>query len=213
MKFSNIQRVNNAWSQCFKLCLEALTYGSLGISAVILNEKGDIISQGRNQIFDNYESCNAIKNSCVSHAEINALANLPEEYKNKKGLTLFTTVEPCPMCMGAIVMSSIRDVMIASCDPWAGSVRLLEKDWYLSQKKIQVQYATGIVEQLFFILHLIKFHTQLTYDKRSHFLLMFEDAHPRLYSQSKKLYANKYFMDAIHNGDEEKILEYIKSCQ
>ena len=116
------------WSECFKLCVDGINNGSFGIACIITNNNGKIISKGRNQLFDNKRSCNKIKNTVVSHAEINALAGLPNNEKNNRKLTLYSTVEPCPMCIGAIVMSKVKNIVIAMKDNWAGGIGLLKKD-------------------------------------------------------------------------------------
>ena len=143
------------WTECVNLCLESLQAGSLAIAAVITDADGMIISRGRNQLFDAEESCNAVRNTLVSHAEINALANLPMPYRTARDLTLFTTVEPCPMCMGALAMSRIRNISVASQDLYAGATRLLEKDWYLAQKKFRVEFQKSEIEKTFTILHFV----------------------------------------------------------
>lgn len=143
----------NVWDECINLALEAYNAGSFGIAAIIVDKNGEVVAKGRNQLGDNLNSCNAIKMTPIAHAEINALNNLPPERQKDRELTLYTTVEPCPMCTGAVVMSRIRQVMVGSADPWAGAIRLLDKDWYLKQKGISVVFEQGKVEELCFALH------------------------------------------------------------
>ena len=38
---------------------------------------------------------------------------------------VYTTTEPCPLCMGALYMSGVRGLRFTSRDPWAGSANLL----------------------------------------------------------------------------------------
>jgi hypothetical protein len=51
---------------------------------------------------------------------------------------LYTTTEPCPMCMGMLYMSGLRTLHYAARDPWAGSINMLGTTWYLSRKPIKV---------------------------------------------------------------------------
>ena len=67
--------------------------------------------------------------------------------------TLFTTVEPCPMCMGAIIMSRIKNVVIASKDPHAGSMNYTNFSDYSKSKEIHYYFIKGKVEKVFFMLH------------------------------------------------------------
>lgn len=141
------------WNVSLKLALEAYNAGSMGIAAAIYDSQGNLVAQGRNQLKDNLDSGNALKMTSLAHAEMNALNNLPLARQKERDLILYTTVEPCPMCLGAVVMSRIRKVMIGSADPWAGSMGLLEKDEYLQKKKIEAKFESGKVEELCFALH------------------------------------------------------------
>ena len=143
----------DVWDLCLDLCLEAINAGSLGISAVIVDPSGGVVAKGRNQLFDDADSCNMIRNTVVSHAEINALANLPPEHRANRDLTIYTTVEPCPMCMGALSVSRVRRVVIASKDDHTGATRLIEKDEYLKSRGFQITFIGGEYERLFFVLH------------------------------------------------------------
>jgi tRNA(adenine34) deaminase len=58
-------------------------------------------------------ACNTVKadNDPTAHAEINAIRQLPVEMKSQSDeMTLYSTCEPCPMCMGAILYAGIGRV-------------------------------------------------------------------------------------------------------
>ncbi|RPJ83195.1 MAG: nucleoside deaminase [Deltaproteobacteria bacterium] len=59
----------------------------------------------------------------VDHAEIIALRNLCEQKlpMEKNGLTIYTTMEPCLMCLGAIILSGIPKIVYAYEDVMGGS--------------------------------------------------------------------------------------------
>lgn len=150
------------WALCFDLAVEAFAAGSVGIAAVIVDQEGAMISKGRNQLRDSLDSCNSIKRTPIAHAEINAINAIPLKHQQRRDLTIYTTVEPCPMCLGALVMSSIRRIRIASRDPYAGSIKLLEKDWYLKKKGMNVKFERGKIEEVFFILHYLSMKRDLS---------------------------------------------------
>lgn len=149
----NLNALPEPWQICLQLALEGYNAGSLGIAAVIVDKTGKVIARGRNQLYDDAESCSAIRMTPVAHAEINAINNLPPEYQDDWGLTLYTTVEPCPMCLGAVAMSKIRSIQVGCADAHAGATILLTQNAYLQQKNIAVNFAGGEVEKLCFVLH------------------------------------------------------------
>ncbi len=153
-RVGSVESLNlGVWDQCINLALEAYNAGSVGIAAIVVDKSGKLVAKGRNQLNDDLDSGNIIKMTSIAHAEMNALNNIPRERQQDRELVLYTTVEPCPMCLGAIVMSKIRKVIIGSADPYTGSVQLLEKDDYLRKKGITVEFAQGKGEEMCFALH------------------------------------------------------------
>jgi len=146
--------MNKIWNKCFQLTVDSFRAGNLAIASVITNSNYSIISMGTNQAINNHGSINKISNSSVAHSEINAIYNLPKKHAQRGDLILFTTVEPCPMCLGAIAMSRIRSIHIASRDTWAGSANLLKKTSYLKGKEIFVTFNNDTsIERFFLLLH------------------------------------------------------------
>ena len=87
---------------------EAGKAGEYPIGAVVVLD-GEIISRGRARHRE-------IK-SQLSHAELNALLNGGEKlWTDYKHAILFTTVEPCPMCLGATVMADVPHIIYALND-------------------------------------------------------------------------------------------------
>lgn len=93
----------------------AAKYGEVPIGAVIVKD-GEIISSGRNM--------REKKNNALHHAEIIAI----DRACKKTGAwrltdcTLYVTMEPCPMCAGAIVNSRIKRVVFGCYDKKAGAL-------------------------------------------------------------------------------------------
>ena len=66
--------------------------------------------------------------------------------------TVYTTVEPCPQCAGAVTMSGIRGLSFAAPDPWAGCAELLTTHPYMVGKGMQVRRAPADVVRVSLIL-------------------------------------------------------------
>lgn len=110
------------WKRIFELEWEAICEGSKAIAAVIVNEKGEIISEGRNQTSE----C-SVPNPATAHAEAEAIRNLDvSKYPYPKNYTLYAGLEPCIMCMGTLVMGHIRNVVIAARDDFGGAMNLIQ---------------------------------------------------------------------------------------
>jgi tRNA(adenine34) deaminase len=68
-------------------------------------------------------------NDPTAHAEMIAITQAAEALRcwRLEGCTLYVTLEPCPMCAGAIVQARIPVVVYGAADPKAGAVRTLYK--------------------------------------------------------------------------------------
>lgn len=119
---------------------KAAAIGDVPIGCVIVKE-GRIISRG-------YNRRNADK-TVLSHAEITAIkkACKKEGDWRLEDCTLYVTLEPCPMCAGAIVQARIPRVVIGAVNAKAGCagsvLNILQEPGFNHQVKIQ----TGILEE------------------------------------------------------------------
>lgn len=116
--------------EAIKEAKKAASKKEVPVGAVIVKE-GKIIARGHNQ----RESTN----DATSHAEIIAIRKASKKIKNWRlsGCTLYVTVEPCPMCAGAIVQARIDRVVYGAKDPKAGAVETLYQ--ILSDKRLNHQ--------------------------------------------------------------------------
>ncbi len=126
------------WKAALEQAVESFRAGSYGIGAAIADESGNVVSEGRNRVLEEVAPGTEICGSCIAHAEINAIGSLPKE-ADRGALTLYSTLEPCPMCLGAIAMSGIKQVKYAARDPYAGSTVLLGEAKLSESRKIRVQ--------------------------------------------------------------------------
>lgn len=98
------------------LCLarEAAAEGEVPVGAVIVKD-GAIIAAGRNR--------RETDKQALAHAEIEAIGAACAVLGGWRlfGCTLYVTLEPCPMCAGAIINSRIDRVVYGAPDPKAGS--------------------------------------------------------------------------------------------
>ncbi len=129
------------WQEAFAQAWEAYRAGSLPIGAVVTRD-GEIIARGRNRLGEPHQIQGFISGTNIGHAEINALAQIPTALEGHE-LSIYTTVEPCPMCAGAIRMTHVGNVFYAARDPWAGCANLLESHSYMARDWLKVRGLQG----------------------------------------------------------------------
>jgi len=88
--------------------------GEVPVGAVVVHE-GEIIARGNNRVLRDSDP--------TAHAEIVAMraAGLVLGNYRLEGCTLYTTLEPCSMCAGAILHARIARLVYAASDPKAGA--------------------------------------------------------------------------------------------
>ena len=99
---------------------------------------GKILSRGRNRKYSQRLWADHARGVPLAHAEVEALRDLDYAGIDPHTCCLYTTTEPCPMCMGTFYMSGLRALYFAGRDPYAGSVDLLGMTWYLSYKPVKI---------------------------------------------------------------------------
>ena len=101
--------------QAIALAREAAAEGEVPVGALIVKD-GAVISTGRNR--------RELGRNALFHAEIEAIHNACAALGGWRlpGCTLYVTLEPCPMCAGAVINARIDRVVFGAFDPKAGSL-------------------------------------------------------------------------------------------
>ncbi len=101
-------------AQALELAREAAAAGEVPVGCVIVRE-GQVIGRGRNRREE--------KQSTLSHAEMEAIAQANEALGSWRldGCTLYVTLEPCPMCAGAIINARVERVYYGARDEAMGA--------------------------------------------------------------------------------------------
>ncbi|WP_265490756.1 tRNA adenosine(34) deaminase TadA [Mergibacter septicus] len=102
--------------QALILADKAEQQGEIPVGALLVDCQGNIIAQGWNQSIALHDP--------TAHAEIMALRQAGEKQQNYRltDLTLYVTLEPCPMCAGAILHSRIKRLVFGASDYKTGAV-------------------------------------------------------------------------------------------
>lgn len=137
-RFSLWERLSPPWQACLEQAVGAMRAGNLAIGSVVVDGTGEIVGRGDNRLRESGTRRDVITGTPLAHAEVYAIADAEREKHAGRVLDLYTTVEPCPLCTGAVVMGPIRSIHFASYDPWAGATTLLRGSAYTRGKAISV---------------------------------------------------------------------------
>ena len=100
--------------RALELARRAQDEGEVPVGAVLVKD-GEIVGEGWNRPI--------AANDPTAHAEIQALRAAAQGLGNYRlpGTTLYVTLEPCPMCAGAIVHARVGRVVFGARDPRSGA--------------------------------------------------------------------------------------------
>lgn len=103
--------------EAIKEAQKSLDEGGIPIGAVLVKDS-EIISRGHNRLIQN--------DSVLFHAEMDAIENAGRlNYEDYIKCTLYTTLSPCPMCSGAVILYNIPKVVIGENTTLMGAENLL----------------------------------------------------------------------------------------
>lgn len=126
--------------EAIKEAEKALGKREVPIGAVIVKD-GEIIARGHNIRETSQRS--------ITHAEILAIDEACEKLGSWRleDTTLYVTLEPCPMCAGAIIQSRIKKVVYGAKDPKAGCAGTLMNLLNDNRFNHQTDVELGILEE------------------------------------------------------------------
>ena len=95
-----------------------------------------------------YNRRNTDKNT-LSHAELNAIRKASKKLVDwsLEGCTMYSTLEPCPMCAGAIVQARVSRVVIGSMNPKAGCAGSVLNILQMDRFNHQVELTKGVLQE------------------------------------------------------------------
>lgn len=131
MKIDQLQ--NHLWYMDMALqeAEKAYKADEVPVGALILSEHGEILAQAHNEKENQFDP--------TGHAEIIALRKASQKLKSWRLLnaTVYVTLEPCPMCLAAMVQARIARLVFGAYDPKGGALSLgqnLYKDTRLNHQ-------------------------------------------------------------------------------
>ena len=125
--------------QAIALAEQAAALGEVPVGAIVVSNDGELLGSGFNQPIRSHDPS--------AHAEVMALRDAASKIANYRlpGCQLYVTIEPCTMCVGAMVHARIERVIYGAAEPRFGAVesgrRLLDEGSF----NHRLQYLGGIL--------------------------------------------------------------------
>lgn len=114
----DFNKINYQMSLAMDEAYLAEKQGEVPVGAILLDPTGRVIARTHNTKEQKTNPCN--------HAEILAISQGSKILKcwRLTGCELFVTLEPCPMCMGAIIQARIKNLFFGAYDKKGGAISL-----------------------------------------------------------------------------------------
>jgi tRNA(adenine34) deaminase len=107
------------WMRIIVEGAKAAAAGGEEPAAAVIVQDNQVIGLGRTSKIS--EKCG------LAHAELNALLDAKLHLGlHPKGVTLYCTLEPCAMCLGAIIFTGINTLVYGTDDPYRGAVAMFQ---------------------------------------------------------------------------------------
>jgi tRNA(adenine34) deaminase len=131
--------------RALEMAAEAASLGEVPVGAVVVNAQGEIIGRGFNR-------CISLADA-TAHAEMLAIREACSHLGNYRltDCDLYVTLEPCTMCMGAIMHARIRTLYYGAKEPRSGCVEsvcnLPAQPWFNHRLQVQGGLLKGACKQ------------------------------------------------------------------
>lgn len=144
MGFNMIDHLQNL-RRAVELSRLSVEQGSSPFGTVIVNARGEIVGEGHNRV--------ALDNDPTAHGEVTAIRNACRNLNtfDLSGCILYTSCEPCPMCLNACKWANIAEVYYAADRNDADDIGFRDKLFYekdtLELHHLKVDEAVDIMKE------------------------------------------------------------------
>jgi len=135
------QNEDEKWMRiALKAAMAAADQGEVPVGAVLVKD-GNLVAAAGNQPIGLHDP--------TAHAEIRALRTAAQQYQNYRlpGSTLYVTLEPCLMCIGAILHARVERLVYGAADPKTGAVHSLYAVGNDERLNHALDITSGILEE------------------------------------------------------------------
>lgn len=132
----DVEFMSEALAEAHKAMLE----GEVPVGAVVVDPQGKIVGRGHNRVISDKDPS--------AHAEILALRDAARTTENYRleDCSLYVTLEPCPMCSGAIIGARLSRLIYGAKDDKAGAVDSVVKLFKIDQLNHHTRVTGGVLQ-------------------------------------------------------------------
>ncbi len=119
---------------------EAQARGEVPVGACVVSGEGELLARAGNRTRTDSDP--------TAHAEIVALREAAKVFGNYRlvGATVYSTIEPCAMCAGALVQARIRRLVYGARDERAGAIESVFRICDASSLNHRIEWTAGVLE-------------------------------------------------------------------
>jgi len=165
--------------------------GSFPHGAVVTDANGQIVSRGHNRINAQAAQGTALSGHRLAHAEMNALLQMDWSTVDVRNCILYSTIEPCPMCIGAVRMARMNKIRYAARDNAAGASSLIDKTPYLKSGNLHIIGSEDIELEAVLLSMLIEVALTIPHPDRTTWIKQLSSEVPVASQLGHKLFASK----------------------
>jgi tRNA(Arg) A34 adenosine deaminase TadA len=102
---------------------QSVKQGNYGIGSILVSPSGEVMFRAHNQVFNPYFRSDL-------HAEMVVMNQFEDRYRDvadMSGFTLYSSIEPCPMCAARLIASGVGTVKYVSGDSNGGMVETMDR--------------------------------------------------------------------------------------
>lgn len=119
----------------------AASINEVPVGAVLVDENNELLSVGHNQPISKHDP--------TAHAEIVALRKASENNKNYRliNTTLYVTLEPCVMCVGAMIHARVKRLVYGAIEYKTGAIQSSCQLLDTTQFNHDIEVESGVLQQ------------------------------------------------------------------
>lgn len=134
---------DEAWmARAIELAAQAEALGEVPVGALLVSAEGELLAEGFNQSICNHDP--------TAHAEIMVLREAGQKIENYRltDATLYVTLEPCPMCAGAMVHARVGRLVYGASDPRTGAAGTVFQLAHNELLNHRMAITSGVMEEV-----------------------------------------------------------------